>query len=372
MYIFLYTSFYLLFLYILLIGLFIIGFVKIKTFVLKEIYSELKSKKYLTVIIPFKNEDDNLKQLIKNLKNQSLNSKYFEVILINDNSSDNSYNIVSEEIKDIKNFKLLNLPNNITGKKNAIIEGIRLSSTNIIVTSDADCIHQKKWLETIFNYYLKFKPKMIIAPVLMTGKSFFQKIQSLEFLSLTASTAGATGINRPIMCSGANLIYEKSAFYEFNDALNNNEISGDDVFLMHKIKKKYPKQIHYLKSNNAVVYTEAEKSIKSFFKQRLRWASKSKSYKDFDTIFSSIIVFFTNLIIVCLLIFSTFKDGLFFYVLLFWGAKTLIDAVILLISGVYFKQKKILFLIPILSLTYPFYISFTAILSFFTKRVSWK
>jgi hypothetical protein len=213
---------------------------------------------------------------------------------------------------------------------------------------------------------------MIIAPVLMTGKSFLQKLQTIDFLSLTASTAGATGIKHPTMCNGANLIYEKNVFYEFNDALKYKEISGDDVFLLHNIKKKYLNNIHYLKSKDAIVYTEAEKSIKSFFKQRIRWASKSKSYKDFDTILSSLIVLIANFSIIVLFFVSIFIHKLTFYLIIIWGTKILIDFIFLYISGKYFTKNKNIFLIPLLSIIYPFYVSYIAFISLIKKDLNWE
>jgi len=368
---FLSISFLILSLYVSQIGLFIYGFLKLKPFIsLKK--QDFGNKRYLTVIIPFKNEENNISQLINNLKEQTLKPKYFEVSFINDNSTDKSQSIVNKLIENISNFHLIDLASKTSGKKKAIQEGIKASNTSIIVTSDADCIHQKEWLEIILNYYLKHKPKMIIAPVLMTGETLFQQQQSLEFLSLTATTAGSTGINHPIMCNGANLVYNKDIYYEFEDALNIEEVSGDDIFLMHNIKKKYSKDIHYLKSKDVIVYTEAEKSISPFFRQRIRWASKSKSYNDIDTIISAIIVFSLNVITVSLLAFSVIFKNTFLYFFIFFGIKVIVDFVILLITANYFEQKQKLYLFPIVSIIYPVYIIYTAIYSFFVKTTNWK
>lgn len=364
-----YISFAFLSFYIIQIILFTKGFLILDTN-LKKNTSHLENKKYISVIIPFKNEEENLSTLIQNLKTQTLNSEHFEIIFINDNSNDNSEKIIKNLVNNIPDFHLINSEKN--GKKNAIKAGIQFSQTNLIVTTDADCIHQASWLEEILNYYLKHKPKMIIAPVLMTGETFFQKLQTIDFLSLTASTAGAAGIKRPIMCNGANLVYEKKVFEEFNDAFKIEESSGDDIFLLHNVKKNYPKEIQYLQSKRAIVFTEAEKSIKAFFRQRIRWASKSKSYKDFDTILSAFIVFSTNLAIVLLTCISIFSVEYTKYLLIIWGLKTLADFIFLIISGNYFTENKDIGFIPLLSFLYPFYVSYIAFVSFFTKNIRWK
>ncbi len=359
-------------LYVLQIGLYIYGFFKLKTFNTNKLEINFEDSLYLSVIIPFKNEEKNLSALINNLKNQSLNLIYFEILFINDHSNDKSEQIISELTKGINRFKLISLTSSQKGKKEAIKHGISLAKGELIVTSDADCDHQAGWLQEILYFYLEHNPKMIIAPILMTGSSFFQKNQSLEFLSLTGSTAGATGINHPIMCSGANLAYRKDVFEEFKDAMYSKETSGDDVFLMHTIKRKYPKEILYLKSNKAIVFTKAEKLFHQFFRQRLRWTSKSKSYFDSDTIVSSILVLLINVFVISLIILSFYNETIFYYTILFFSLKLLIDFSLLFLTASFFKQKHLLYYFPFLSLLYPFYIIITAFSGLFVKRIKWK
>ena len=359
-------------LYVLQIGSYIYGFFKLKSFNTSKLERKIEDSLYLSIIIPFKNEKQHLELLFQNLKNQSIKKTHFEVFFINDHSSDNSEQIISELIKNISNFNIISLTESQKGKKEAIRQGISQANGELIVTSDADCLHQPSWLKQILYFYLKHKPKMIIAPVLMTGSSFFQKNQSLEFLSLSGSTVGASGINHPTMCSGANLAYRKDIFVEFKDAMHSKETSGDDVFLMHNIKRKYAKDIHYLKSNKAVVYTEAEKSFNLFFKQRLRWVSKSKSYFDIDTIISSVLVLFINIFMISSFILSFLDHTLFLYFVLLFGLKLFIDFILLYLTADFFKQKHLLYYFPLLSFIYPFYIIITAILGLFTKKIKWK
>ncbi len=357
-------------LYFAIISGFIIGFLRLKTFV-PEKKNTVKDLK-LSVLIPFKNEEKNLPIIFENLKKQTLNQEFFEVLFIDDRSTDRSVFLLKDLIKNTANFKLISTGENKSGKKDALKAGIEYSNNKLIVLTDADCFHSENRLETIYFYYLEYKPKMIIAPVLMTGMSFFQKLQAVEFLSLTASTAGAAGINHPIMCNGANSAFEKAVFYEFKDALHTNEISGDDVFLLHNIKKKYPKGIHYLKSNDATVFTEAETSLQSFIRQRLRWTSKSKSYRDFDTVFVSVIVFLTNILLSGALVSLFFKPDAYVFVISLFLIKTIPDFILILTAGNFFKQKKTLISLLILSVIYPFYVVFIGFSGIFTKNIKWK
>ncbi|MCD6555756.1 MAG: glycosyltransferase [Bacteroidales bacterium] len=357
--------------YIAVILSFTVGFLRLKTFSSSEKKSTANNIK-LSVLIPFKNEEMNLPVIYNNIKKQTLNKDFFEVLFINDHSEDASEFIIKDLIKYETNFYLITSQQDKTGKKQALKTGINEARNNLIVTSDADCYHPNTWLETISIYYSEHHAKLIISPVIMNGVGFFGKLQALEFLSLTASTAGAAGLNKAIMCNGANLAFSKSVFNEFEDALNINEISGDDVFLLHSVKKKYPKDIHYLKSNDAKVTTDSEQSLKYFFRQRIRWASKSSSYRDFDTITISLIIFITNLLLVLSsIILILIPEKILFISSLFIG-KMIIDSVLLISAANYFKQIKLLFFIPILSIIYPFYIVITAFSGLLTKQIKWK
>lgn len=361
------------FIYFFLIISLLYGFFSIPTFRPSK-KEQINNNIKFSILIPFKNEEKNLSEIYKNLKKQTLSKNLFEVIFINDHSEDTSEFVLKNLIKkDNFNFRIISLQRNNEGKKQALKAGIETAENDIIVTSDADCFHTEKWLETIFRYYSKHKPKMIIAPVIMSGPdSLFNNLQKIEFLSLIASTAGAAGIKHPIMCNGANLIFEKEIFNEFKDALNTEEISGDDIFLLQNIKKKYPNGIRYLKSIDATVYTDTEKNLSSFFKQRIRWASKSKSYKDIDIIIVSLIVFFTNLLLTCSFVYSLFMPEFVSVFIILFLIKTIPDLILLSAAAIFFKQSKILIIIPILSLIYPFYIIFTAISGLSAKNIKWK
>jgi len=357
--------------YIAVILSFTVGFLRLKTFSSSEkklIPNNIK----LSVLIPFKNEEMNLPVIYNNIKKQTLNKEFFEVIFINDHSEDASEFIIKDLIKSDTNFHLINSEKESKGKKQALNTGIKNAKNTLIVISDADSYHTKNWLNTIYDYFCEHQAKLIIAPVIMNGVGFFGKLQALEFLSLTASAAGASGTGHSIMCNGANMAFRKDIYNELEDAMNMNEISGDDVFLLHSVKKKYPKDIHYLKSNEAKVYIDSEFTLKSFLQQRIRWVSKSKSYKDIDTVTVSLIVLLTNMLLIISAISLFFIPEKIYFVLLLFAGKVFVDTVLLSLSAVFFKQIKLLRFIPLLSILYPFYIVYTSFSGFFKKNIPWK
>jgi cellulose synthase/poly-beta-1,6-N-acetylglucosamine synthase-like glycosyltransferase len=171
------------------------------------------------------------------------------------------------------------LPN--AHKKRAVRYGINNCKGEIIVTTDADCTHIKEWLETMLSYYDE-DTGFISGPVeFKTGKTLFEKIQRIEFAGLILSGAGLIGIDRPAICNAANASYKKAAYNSVNGFDDNlNLSSGDDEILMQKIWKESKYKVKFCMNKNAVVTTSPNGSLKEFYHQRKRWASKGLFYKN--------------------------------------------------------------------------------------------
>ncbi|MFC2152485.1 glycosyltransferase [Bacteroidota bacterium] len=335
---------------------FTVGWLKLKTFK----YLDSKIDLSVSIVIAFRNEEENITDLLNSLLNQTYPEDKFEIILVDDHSIDNTSLVIKDFIKNNSNIKLFSLPGNAAGKKNAVEFGIKNSTSNLLITTDADCIMNKNWLISLIHYYSQFKPKLLVGPVAITSTvGVFEKFQALEFLSLVGSGAGVIGINHAIMCNGANLLFEKSLFLESNQ--NKKYASGDDVFLMIHSKRNFKNSIHFIKSADAVVYTSAEESLKNFINQRIRWTSKSKACRDFDIVFTALLVTFTNLIIVLGLIYTVWDFTFLNLYLTFFVIKFVIDLTILIPITRFFKKQRLLWYFLPLQIIYPFYITFTAI-----------
>ena len=400
-----YIIFFIGFLYAVLIISFAYGWLRTKKYERKNI----SGKTFVSVLIPARNEEENIGDCINDILQQDFPEELFEIIVVDDFSADSTARVVEDFCKKNDNIRLIRLSgenneNGTTdytdlhrldkdyGKKRAIYKGIENSKGNFIVTTDADCRMNNEWLSTIVSFYEEFKPKMIVCPVVILETGIFNRIQSLEFLSLIGSSAGAIGINRPIMCNGANLAYEKDAFLQFNDPLNNKFASGDDVLFMLKLKKNLKNtlstwgsnQILFLKSNKVTVYTKAQPTFQSFVQQRRRWVSKSKAYKDFDIIFTALIVFFTNFFLFCSFTLMWFIHYFGWLFLALFVLKTLVDFLFLSIISSFFtppthtlrrtskiKIRTVLILFLPVEFLYFFYVSFIGIFGTI-GRYNWK
>lgn len=293
----------------------------------------------ISVIIPARNEEENIGQLLSALQNQSYSGSFFEIIVVDDHSTDNTANV----IKEFPNVRLISLnESNLNSyKKKAIEKGIEAATADLIVTTDADCIPSYNWLRTIAEFYDEKKAAFVVAPVIMDcNSSILQILQALDFMVLQGITAAAVHKKKMSMCNGANLAYEKKGFYEVGGFDQIDHIaSGDDMLLMHKISKKYPDRIQYLKSKEAVVHTQPMKTWKEFFNQRIRWASKATYYDDKRILPVLLLVYLFNLLFPVLLV-AGFSDHRYFFIALgYWVLKTLIELPFFVSLAKYFDKR---------------------------------
>ena len=170
----------------------------------------------------------------------------------------------------------------ISYKKKAIETGILQSTGKLIVTTDADCRFGPNWLRNLVRCQEQHGAQFIAAPVRMSGKqSFLTIFQTVDFMALQGITGAAVQRRFHAMCNGANLLYTRSAFEAVKGFEGIDNIpSGDDMLLMHKICRRYPDKVFFLKDPAVIVTTAPEKSWKAFFQQRIRWASKAVHYQD--------------------------------------------------------------------------------------------
>ncbi|MEK6615649.1 MAG: glycosyltransferase, partial [Bacteroidota bacterium] len=200
--------------------------------------SRIQNLTIVSIIIPARNEEENILKILDCLYKQTYPIDKFEIIVVDDHSSDRTAEFVY--LLDIPTLKLVQLSEPRAGKKQAITEGIKSAIGNLIITTDADCEMGENWLSSIVSFYEEHTPKMIVAPVLLKGEKTIHEIfQSQEMTVLTASASASLYYNLPIGCNGANLVYEKEAFHSVNGFEGvDTTATGDDIFLMLKVHKK--------------------------------------------------------------------------------------------------------------------------------------
>ena len=355
-----------LFLYTLFITVCVLGWVSARSYKI----AENQRNTTLSAVICCKNEQEYLPFLLNSIKSQI--SDIEQIVFANDNSTDETLKILQDFARINTNVKIFST--NGFGKKNALKEAMQFVGSEYVITFDADCVVPQNYFSLVKNFLAQNQPDLMIGGVIFkdpeSRNNLFFKLQALEFASLIASGAGVALAKMPIMCNGANLAFRKDIWQNAENHLVAKEISGDDVFLLHYVKKIGGK-ILFLKAKNAFVETFSSKNLREFIRQRQRWASKSKSYSDKQTIFVALLVFMLNFMLVFSAFASFFSTVLFQCFLIAFVFKMLIDSVLLIPFLVFTKQQKLIKIIPVLSIFYPFYIVFTAIFSVF-GQTKWR
>jgi cellulose synthase/poly-beta-1,6-N-acetylglucosamine synthase-like glycosyltransferase len=287
---------------------------------------------YISVIIPFRNESKNILKNLESIENLCFENNKYEVVYIDDNSEDDTALKLQNNIKN-ENIRVLKYKNDkLKGKKNAVKFAINNCKGELIFTTDADCIVQKDWLkETVqlFDYETAF----VSGIVKFSDKDgFWNKLQQLEFSGLVIVGGGLIFAGYPTICNAANLAFRKSVFLEvggFDDNLH--LTSGDDELLMQKIAllKKY--KIKFLFNKNTVVSTHPNNTLKDFYNQRVRWASKGFHYQNPLLILFLITIYLFFLSFPLLLLLGVFVNKLFIGIFIFnFLIKILLESKILL------------------------------------------
>jgi cellulose synthase/poly-beta-1,6-N-acetylglucosamine synthase-like glycosyltransferase len=349
--------------YVVFILQLIFGFDKVKTFV----RTNEKPVTKFSIIVPFRDEEKNLPKLLKSISKLNYPKDLFEIILIDDFSSDASERVYIKwrmengliETTLLENLRLSNSP-----KKDAISRAIPILKHEWVVTTDADCTVNKNWLLILDNFIQKNNVEMVVgAVVYKTKNNWFHQFQQLDLLSLQGTTIGSFGIGKPFMCNGANFAYTKKLFNEIGGFGGNNKMaSGDDVFLLQKALKNHADKVHYLKNTDTIVKTKPENDLYKLFMQRVRWASKTTGYSGYYSKSLAIVVLAMNLSLVVglYLLITNFLNWQ--TLLIDFSVKYFVDYLLLLKSNQYLRKGKFIF--PLASsLVYPFFSSFVGLYS---------
>lgn len=363
-------------LYFLLLLYILKGYGKVSTFNYQPT-SEITS---FTIVIPFRNEAKNLPSLLQSIMILDYPEFHVEFLLVDDDSEDNSVEIVQEYCsKNRSEYPLLNnvrvLTNNRVSnspKKDAIKTGILASKYDWIVTTDADCIVPENWLLNLNSFIVQENPKMIVGPVTYkTESNFLDYFQLVDLLSLQMTTIGAFGLRTPILCNGANLAYKKSCFHSVNGFSGNDGLaSGDDIFLMNKFKSMFGDSVRFLKHEESRVITYPVNSWNELNHQRLRWASKTSKVEDSKTKFLAAIILLGNLLFVYTVLAIVLNLNLY-TPLWFIPFKVIIDIVFVEQLAADYEQRIPAHFLILSGLLYPFFSVLIVIQTFFSKY-KWK
>ena len=317
----------------------------------------------VSVIIPARNEEQNILNCLEDLAEQDYPAAMFEVIVVDDDSTDKTAELTDEfiQVNADKTFVLAKLKEkkpSQTFKKLAVTKGIEMARGQLIITTDADCRLFPKWISSIVQHYETSKSALISGPVCFHNENtLLEKIQSLEFMGLVGIGAGSMNNGIYMLCNGANLAYSKKVFHDVHGfEANDNAASGDDTQLLLKISSKGNKKISFLKAREAIVYTSAKSSLSELIHQRKRWASKIPRQSSMYTVFIAASAYLFHAGIIVSAILMIIKMQFIWLLVLPFAVKCAIEFMFLFDLSRFFKREKLLSLFLPAQIIYPFYI----------------
>ncbi len=332
---------------------------------------------FFSIIIPARNEEGQIGACLNTVLSQNYPANLYEVIIINDHSTDRTAEIIAQYQQRHANLRLFNLEELLPAgklnsyKKKAIELAIERATGEWIVTTDADCIVRPNWLRSFDGFRKERNAVFIAAPVKFNSTGTFIAIfQCLDFMSLQGITAASVNNRFHSMCNGANLAYSKAVFNEAGKFAGIDDIaSGDDMLLMHKIFLRHPKQVRFLLSEQAITETLPMPDWSSFLNQRIRWASKAESYEDKRIFWVLVSVYLFNLSLVLLPLLAIWVPAAIWYWLLLIVSKTVIELRFMIPVARFFDELPLLWWFPVMQ---PFHILYTVVAGWLGKFGTYK
>jgi len=227
-----------------------------------------------TVIVAARNEENNILNCLKSLNALEYPENKLQIIIVDDESTDSTENIISEYILDKPRFNLIKPTKDFgqtRGKARAIANAIDLASGEIILTTDADCEVSKSWAKTIAGYYEK-DVVMVCGYTNQKANNLFEAVQDMDFIYLLTVGGGAINLGKPLSAIGNNMSYRKSAYLEVGGYEKIQFSVTEDFQLLMALNNLKNKKIIYPADKDALVTSEPCPNVKTLFLQKRRWA----------------------------------------------------------------------------------------------------
>lgn len=310
--------------------------------------NKFKDDLFVSVVVAFKNESKNIDRLINSLSHQTFPVKQFEIILVDDFSSDGSFEKAKAYEAQLSNLKVLKNKYN-AGKKGALKTGILNSRGEYILLTDADCFPGNNWMQSMISKFDDETDIVFGYALFKENKSFLNKLCRYENLFSTILMESFYNVGYPYLVFGRNISYRKSLFNQLNgfDSIEKSLSGDDDLFFQKALKSGV--RVLLNDDKESIVFSECVLDWKSFFRQKSRHVSASKFYPvTLKAVLS--LIYGSNILLNLILIVGILTGDLFIitFILINWFIK---------FSMINFMTRKLFikfssFLIPILDFLY--------------------
>ena len=329
-------------------------------------------KPTVSILIAARNEENNLPDCLSAIERIEYPLDKIEVLVINDRSNDKTDEIAKTYCERLSHFSVLKISDSqegLSGKMNALAQGIEKTAGEIIFITDADCEVPSNWVSNFVRYFQE-DVGMCGGLTLLSKKevneNFFTRLQTVDWIYLQAVASGSCQIGLPVSILGNNFAFRRSAYEDVGGFIKLGFSVTEDMALLQAIHKMKKWKIVYPLQIDTMIYSKPLETIKNFYMQRKRWVLGGKTTHWWGY-FISLVSLFSHLIIICSLMLGLWQEGLLM-------AMIIITADISILVRILKRIERLdLFKMVLASKLY--YIIYTVIFSIviiFSKKVVWK
>lgn len=331
----------------------------------------------VSVLIVGRNEEKNIPACLRSIEANDYPKKLYEIIFVDDHSEDGSLTVLQS--LGIANLVVIRLKDHLLPdhhlayKKMAIELAIRQAKGTLLLQTDADTRVGEHWIRDHVKVYEQQSKVFTTGPVFIQGKNTVLNVfQKLDFIVNMGMTGAGIQSGWHYMANGANMSYSRKAYQAVDLSGTKNLASGDDMFLVQALAIQYPGKISFLKSPDSLVLTNPEPDFKSFFRQRIRWASKTGKYRSPSLLITAVLVFLVNFFLISNLVLIFWHPAFLYLFSITIFLKWVMDYSFIRSVSSFYKIKIEPWEFLLSSLLYPFYFVIIGFMSVFVRQYLWK
>ncbi|RKY62701.1 MAG: hypothetical protein DRP95_00880 [Candidatus Latescibacterota bacterium] len=317
-----------------------------------------RAKPRVTALVAVRDEIQCIRPCLEALLRQTYPRELYEVVVVDDGSQDGTWEVLRDYAERYPNLKVLRSwspSGELTGKQQALALGIRASSGDVILSTDADCVVPPTWAEEVSRYFSEDVGMVLgyaLPPRAGKGLGVFRALETADLLFLQTVAAGCVGWKRPLSAIGKNIAYRREAYEDVGGFEGMGLQPNEDMALAQRIGNSHWRVIFM--REGPVVEIRRPPSLRRFWTQRVRWASAGA--------FSTPLMFGLNFLAFCthlLLALSVVVWGSYLFGMLAMYSGILVGAAHLLLlaqGGTFSRRYEVVWALPLFS---PFFVLYT-------------
>jgi len=298
----------------------------------------------ISIVVPAKNEENNIEECIRAIMKSNYPSDKFELIVVNDQSTDNTKQKIDYLVTEFPNLKPIHVPLNfkkeILGKPGALEIGIEKSENEIILFTDADCIVNKNWISSMARTFVHKKSDLVASFTLVKYNKFFGKFQAVEWLMSHTMASGGIGFGFTLGCFGNNMAITKNMYNKLGGYKKIPFSVTEDLALLQAVDKEGGR-LNYICAEESTVKTMPIDTVINYLKQRKRWAlgGRSLGWKAVFFVITSLLIWISAIV--------SLAVGNLFLASMIIAIKVVSDLILILPSVLTVKEYRLIpYIIP--------------------------